>query len=299
MSISNLFCLHTNILTAMTPGAYSVFYQLAYDLQLPQPQAIVKQACIWSNGPAVQPKTPSAAQIQFNQLLSALNIPASLPWTEKLVCLRALAGQDLLSAAASLDLNQFRPTSDAVFIPPSLFQSLHDGSFGRRLAARNVRLLLGECRDEHVLYATWLPPPDNSLVSLRKRLLADYPRPIVDALINLYCPDGNLPSDCQDWTRDVFGRIYADMQVYHMQRGLIHSLALGGAAHLLYRYRIEYRVKCVDKAFPPEWGVTHGTDLSIWFWGNGDCLDEREKPLLRKGLIEPWIKFVRDRKSVV
>ncbi|KAK1143140.1 hypothetical protein N8T08_007024 [Aspergillus melleus] len=273
-------------------GAYSAFYQLAYDVNLPEDQAIVKQACIWSNGPATQPKNPAAAQVQFNQLLSALNIPAGLPAAEKIARLRAVPGQDLLSAAVSVDINQFRPTTDSVFIPTTLFQSFDDGSFGRRVAARNIRIMLGECRDERFLYATWFPPANNTLAALRKRLLADYPRPVVDALLKLYYPDGTLPTDCTDWHRDAFGRIYADMQVHKMQRGLVHSLALGGAAHLLYRYRIEYRLKCADKSIPPAWGVTHATDQYMWFWGNGEVLESREKPLIRKALIDPWIRFV-------
>ncbi|KAA8649070.1 hypothetical protein EYZ11_003705 [Aspergillus tanneri] len=278
-------------ISGYSAGAYSVFYQLAYDVHLPDDKAIVKQACIWSNGPATQPKSPAAAQVQFNQILSALNIPVALPWAEKLFRLRSVTSQDLISAAVGVDLNQFRPTSDSVFIPNSLFKSFDNGNFGRRVAARSIRIMLGECQDERFLYATWFPP-HKGLLSLHKRLLADYPRPIVDTLMKLYYPEGKLPSDCQDWHNDAFGRVYADMQVHNTQRGLVHSLALGGAAHLLYRYRIEYRLKCADKSIPPDWGVTHATDQYIWFWGNGETIEPREKLIIKRGLIDPWIKFV-------
>ncbi|PWY93632.1 alpha/beta-hydrolase [Aspergillus sclerotioniger CBS 115572] len=272
-------------------GAYSTFYQLAYDLQFPDDQAIIKRACIWSNAAAVQPKNPASAQVQFNQLLSALDIPASLSWTEKLSRLRAIPSETLISAATSVEIHQYRPTSDSVFIQPTLFKSLDNGEFARKVSARNVRIILGECRDERHLYAAWFPP-QNTLPSLRQRLLADYPRPVVDTIINLHYPDGKLPACCKNWDNDAFGRIYANMQVHHMQRGLIHSLASGGASHLLYRYRIEYRVKCADTTIPPSWDVTHATDQYIWFWGNGEMLEPEEKTIVRRALIDPFIKFV-------
>ncbi|PWY86128.1 carboxylesterase-lipase family protein [Aspergillus heteromorphus CBS 117.55] len=279
-------------ISGYSAGAYSAFYQLAYDLQIPDGQSIIKRACLWSNSPVAQPKPPSSAQIQFNQLLSVLDIPASLPWNEKLSALRAVPSKTLLTSAMSIDINQFRPTSDSVFIQPTLFHSFDTGAFARKLSARNVRILLGECRDERNLYATWFPPTQNSLQSLHQRLLADYPSPVVDALINLYYPDGRLPADCENWETDAFGRVYADMQVHKMQRGLIHSLAAGGAEHLLYRYRVEYRLKCADKTLPPSWGVTHATDQYIWFWGNGEVIDPEEKPIVRRALIDPFVKFV-------
>ncbi|PYH93767.1 alpha/beta-hydrolase [Aspergillus ellipticus CBS 707.79] len=278
-------------ISGYSAGAYSAFYQLAYDLQVPDDQSIVKRVCIWSNSPAAQPKTPSSAQVQFDQLLAALKIPASLPWSEKLSRLRATPSDTLLSTAMGVELNQFRPTSDSTFIQSTLFQSFDTGAFARKLSARNVRIMLGECRDERNLYATWFPP-QNNLPSLHERLLADYPRPVVDTLIKLYYPDGRLPADCDNWDTDAFGRIYADMQVHKMQRGLIHSIASGGASHLLSRYRVEYRLKCADKTIPPSWGVTHATDQYIWFWGNGELIDPEEKPIIRRALIDPFIKFV-------
>jgi carboxylesterase type B len=278
-------------------GAYSVFYQLAYDIHLPEDQSIIKQACIWSNSPVAQPKNPATSQPQFNQLLSALDIPLTLPWPDKLSRLRSIPSTKLLQTATSLEINQFRPTTDATFIQPTLFTSLDNGNIGRKIAARNIRLMLGECRDEAALYATWFPP-QNSLASLHKRLLADYPGPLVDILVKLYYPDGELPPGCRDWNSEAFGQIYADMQVHKMQRGLVHSLVLGGAEHLLYRYRIECRLKCADDSIPPEWGVTHATDQYIWFWGNGLAVEASEKPIIKEALIEPLMKFVHGESDI-
>lgn len=89
-----------------------------------------------------------------------------------------------------------------------------------------------------MLYSKWFPPAANSLPALRHRLYAEYPRRAVDALLPLYTSsspnpspnpgpgrgpgpdgDGKLPPGSDNWNCDVFGRIYADMQVYKMQRG--------------------------------------------------------------------------------
>ena len=83
-----------------------------------------------------------------------------------------------------------------------------------------------------------------------------------------------------------------------MQRGLVHSLMLGGAAHLLYRYRIEYRLKCADETIPPEWGVTHATDQYIWWWGNGSVLQVDEKSIIKNAFIDPLTKFVHGESNI-
>ena len=194
---------------------------------------------------------------------------------------------------ASNPAYQFRPATDAAFVSDTLFQSLQNGDFAGILAQRNIRLLLGECSEEHVLYGMWSQPKDNSLAALRTRLLADYSMHIVDSLACLYYPDNKLPSDCAYWHSDAFGRIYADMQVHTVQRGLINALVSGGAGHLIYRYRVEWRLKCVDDHFPPEWGVTHATDQAIWFWGNGGLVSEEEKRVINTAFIEPLAKFVQ------
>ncbi|OJJ44658.1 hypothetical protein ASPZODRAFT_144619 [Penicilliopsis zonata CBS 506.65] len=274
-------------------GAYSVFYQIAYEVRLPESQAIIKQACIWSNGPGMQPKSLPETQKQFDQLVSALEIPVHLTPTEKMAQLRSIPAKKLLAAAASIPLHQFRPATDSCFVSRGLFATLNSGEFGRALAARNIRLLLGECRDEHALYALWFPPRADSLPALRERLLADYPAENVDKLIPLYYPDNRLPPLCADWRSQGFGRIYADMQVHTVQRGLVASLARAGASHLLHRYRIEYRLRCVDEVYPPEYGVTHSTDQYIWFWGNGFSISEQEKKTISEALIGPLVRFVR------
>lgn len=281
----------------ISPGANSTFHQLAFDLRQTGDKAIIRQACIFSNGPAVQPKSPAETQTQFNQLITALEIPLSLSAGEKIARLRSIPALRLLNVAKEIEVHQFRPATDTDFIVPSLFESLDNGEFARRLLSRNVRLILGECRDERHLYGIWFPPKANSLSALRTRLIADYPETIVDALIPLRYPGGRLPPDCTNWSVDAWGKIYADMQVYQMQRGLIHALTSNragiDASRLIHRYRIEFRAKCVDGSLPPEWGVTHSSDLSLWFWGNGDVLTEQEKKITREAFIAPLSRFVK------
>lgn len=252
---------------------------------------------MWSNGPGVQPKSASNAQDQFDELLAALDIPQTLSSSEKLLRLRSLSAQALIDASTRIKHHQFRPWSDSAFISTNLFRDIDDGIFARRLVARNIRLMNGECRDEHFLYGTWHPPEANSVSALRERIEADYPPEACDALIKLYYPSGRLPVDSRDWL-DAFGRLYADMQVHMLERGFLNALARGGAAHLLYRYRIEYRVKCVDNYLPPEWGVTHTSDMPMWFWGNGNILDEPEKKIVRTALVDPLVRFVRGESDV-
>lgn len=284
-------------ISGYSAGANSVFHQLAYDLRQPDEKSIVRQACIWSNSPAVQPKQPAETQNQFNQLIAALDIPASLPAREKISRLRSLPAKKLLDAVKTIELHQFRPTTDGGFISPSLFQSLDSGDFARSILSRNVRIIIGECADERFLYSTWFPPTANTLSALRTRLIADYPEHIVDGVIAHYYPSGKLPSYCKDWVDDAWGRIYADMQVHQMQRGLAYALThnSGGvdASSQLYRYRIEWRAKCMDAAMPIEWGVTHSSDYPIWFFGNGKVLENGEKGSIKEAFIGPLSRFVQ------
>jgi hypothetical protein len=115
----------------------------------------------------------------------------------------------------------------------------------------------------------------------------------------MYYPNGTLPRDCENWDSDAFGRVYADMQVHNMQRGFIYALTnpatnkpVPGIEKLIFRYRMEYRLSCADRSLPPAWGVTHATDQYIWFWGNGEVIKEAEKGLIKKAVVDPFVKFV-------
>lgn len=99
--------------------------------------------------------------------------------------------------------------------------------------------------------------------------------------------------ECKEWTPDAFGRIYADLQVHALERGFIDCLIKGGAADHVHRYRIEFRAKCADDFVPPEWGVTHATDIPLWFYGNGDteALTSSEKQISKRFFEPAWLFF--------
>ncbi|KAK7973308.1 hypothetical protein PG988_007442 [Apiospora saccharicola] len=84
-----------------------------------------------------------------------------------------------------------------------------------------------------------------------------------------YCgPTRTLPAGHRNW-RDFFGRLYASIQVHHLERGLHHALFKGGLqpGKDVLRYRLERRLGCVDERIPAEWGVTHLSDIPVWLWG--------------------------------
>ncbi|KAH7053046.1 hypothetical protein B0J12DRAFT_43433 [Macrophomina phaseolina] len=272
-------------------GSHSTFKQLAYDLYLPADKSVIRRAIMWSNGPGMQPKSLLAAQDQFDELLTVLGIPLSLSGSEKVARLRAMPPGQLLAAVPKMQRHQFRAVVDNDFVRADLYKDIDSGAFAARMRARGVALLTGECRDEHCLYGTWYPPAANTLEALRVRLRAEYPVDAVDALVAHYYPQGRLPDQCSDW-RDAFGRVYADMQVHHLERGFVDKLHAGGAGDLVFRYRVEWRLKCCDRFLPPDWGVTHTADKPIWWWGNGMELTEGEKKVAWDALTGPYVRFV-------
>lgn len=237
-------------------GSHSTFYQLAYDLGVPDTKAIVRRALMFSNGPGMQPKSLEDAQMQFDEFTANLDIPSAMTPAEKLATLRALDARTLLEATLNMKFHQFRAVTDGAFVRSGLLAELDTGVFAQRMKRRGVRLIMGECSDEHFVYGTWRTPA-NSRASLFHRLQADYPLRACEALMDYYFPSGELPAGYNDW-QDAFGRIYADIQIHHLERGMANALVQHGAGDLLYRYRMEWRAQCCDKQWPREWASRMG-----------------------------------------
>jgi carboxylesterase type B len=273
-------------------GSHSVFKQLQHDLYLPDEKSIIKRAIMWSNGPGMNPKSLEFAQEQFDELLKVVGIPLSLPAEEKVSRLRKISAKTLVDAIEKMERHQFRAVLDGTFNRPDLYRDIDSGDFARRMKERNLVLLTGECRDEHTLYETWFPPTSDSLEAVAERLRVEYPTDGINSLLPLYYPNGELPPSRKNWL-DEFGYIYADMQVHMLERGFINKLIEGGAGHLVFRYRMEWRVKNLDDVVPPEMGVTHGSDGAIWFWGNGIELTPEEKTIAWKGVVSGFTKLVK------
>lgn len=244
-----------------------------------------------SNGPGLQPKSLAEAQVQFNELLEKLQIaPDSTP-KEKVAKLRAIDYKTLLKATEHMKYHQFRATTDGSFVRHGLMNEIDNGTFARAMKRRGIKLIMGECRDEHFVYGAWRPPK-NSFDSLFRRLEADYPLAACEALVEHYYPNRKLPEGCKDWL-DAFGRIYADVQIHHLERGMANALVRHGAGDLIFRYRIEWRAQCNDQWFPKEWGVTHSTDMSIWFWGGNGRLGKKEKVIAKNGFVDNLARFLK------
>lgn len=274
-------------------GSHSTFHQLAHELYfVPEEKAIIKRAIMWSNSPGVQPKDLNETQKQFDELLEVLEIPASLSASEKLERLRAVPSHQLISVQDRLKISEFRALSDGDFISKNITAHINSGDFAKRMKARGIQLMNGECRDEHNAYQSWRTP-SASYGDVYTRLCADYPERVVQNLMQVSCGGKrSLPPGSQDW-QDAFGRLYANMQVHCLERGFHRALVKGGLepGTDLLRYRFNWQTKKSEAGNPPGWGVTHATDMTIWFWGleYGGGLTDEEKTVLR-----PWNQAFAD-----
>ncbi|KAF4550440.1 Carboxylesterase-like protein 11 [Elsinoe fawcettii] len=263
-------------------GSHSAFNQLAHDLDRPEGEQVVGRAVMWSNGPGVQAKEVPEHQEQFDELLERLGIGLELDGEDKLRRLREVSVEKLVEVQSKMKISEFRALSDGVFVNKHTSRDINDGTFAHKLKRRGIKILNGECSEEWNVYGSWRTPK-NSYEDVYRRLVADYPERAVKALMPIYFPDKKLPAKYKDW-KDAFGKVYADMQVYALERGFADRLDAGGfkVGKDLLRYRIEWRAKCVDASLPPRWGVTHSSDMAIWFWGNGwgKGLTEEEKKIL-------------------
>lgn len=242
-----------------------------------------------ANGPGVQPKPLEEHQEQFDELLNVLKISNSLPANEKLNLLRETTPAAFRKAINKMKLHQFRAVTDGHFVKTNLFRELDDGTFAKKLRESNVQVLIGESANEHFMYANHRSPKNNP-EAVYKRLLADYPKWAVEILKDVYFQDGKLPSGSSSW-RELFGRIYADIQVHASERGFVDALMRRGAGHLVHRYHIDWRsdVTWSDKKF----GATHWSDNVIWFFGDGKILPKEERSTLRAAFLDDYGKFVR------
>ncbi|KAI5270048.1 carboxylesterase [Aureobasidium subglaciale] len=266
-------------------GAYSTFNQLAHELcHVAAEKSVIKRVIMLSNGPGLRPKSLSEQQNQFDELVDKLGISAHLDDATKLAKLRELPFERLIDVQKTMKIPEFNPLADDQFHPQDLFTQINDGDFARRMKERGITLLSGECRDEHTIYRNWRTP-GNSFDCMYARFCAEYPRVDVDKLLHHYCgSQQKLPAHCADW-QELFGRVYADLQVHHMQRGFFNALFDGGLipGRDVLRYRFDRRLECVDTTIPVEWGVTHSSDVPIWLWGSDfpGGLTDQERVWLR------------------
>ncbi|KAK5194531.1 hypothetical protein LTR92_005774 [Exophiala xenobiotica] len=284
----------------LSAGANSTFFQLNYDSMLPASQRLIQRVYLWSNAVAIQPNPTNAPVLtsQFNELCSLFNIPSSSAPAEKLSRLRAIPFQDLVTANTKMKMHTFRSSTDNAFILPTFLSSLHSGSFTTRLAQNGTSVLLGEVSDEKELYKFVNPPSDYP--GLLLQLANYYPKPVLEALLNIYDLPPQNSTDANAWA-EVFSQIVADNQVHASIRGLTHLL-LNPPSHpnvtplpqsRVQRYRVAWRAKSQDDWVKPEVGVCHGGDMPLW-WASAWRQDfqETDKEATKK-FLEPFAQFLR------
>ena len=268
----------------LSAGSYATFHQLAHDISPNCKRQIIKRIIQWSNGCGVQPKTIPEAQLQFDDLVSVLGIPRSVNDTQKLKILRRKTADEIVAAWGDMKQKFVRPVLDGEFMSVDLFPTLYDGRFGRRMKELGIQTIIGDLTQEWHVYKTTYPP--DSYEALVNRLSWDYPRHIAEGVCEQYRPGGE-----QDWM-GIFGNLYADLQIHSTMRGFLQCIATSVPLHHIHRYRIDWRAQCIDKRLPKEVGATHGTDLAIWWFGNGEPLTGPEKELIREWL-QPVGAFLR------
>ena len=262
----------------LSAGAHSAFLQLYYDTYQPQEKQLIKQVYLWSNAMAIQPNA-TTSQILTDQWAELCEVTGAAKGSDspaqKLEALRNVPEQELVTAISKLKMHTFRTSTDDSFLSSKFLQTLHDGSFARLLAEHGVRLILGEVRDEALLYKLINPPSSHN--DLRVQLGNYYPQHVVDKLLSL-TDVYDIPTDrdaaseeVKERYRDVFARIVADMQVHASERGLTRCLVApqgDGPAPEVVRYRIAWRAKGLDQQIAPDVGVCHAADTPIW-WLSG------------------------------
>lgn len=296
---ANIACFNGNpaniTVAGYSAGAYSAFQQLAHELwRVPTERSIIRRVAMFSNGPGVRPKALQDQQKQYDEFLTRLGIALDLEDKVKLRRLRALPYQRLVEVQTEMKISEFRVLADDFFYPKDLIDRITDGQFAVRMKNRGITLINGECKEEHTMYGRWRTPED-SYAGIYGRLCAEYAPSVTDALMRHYCgPTKILPKGYASW-QDFFGRLYAYIQVHHLQRGFHHALFRGGLrpGNDVLRYRFERRLGCVDETIPSEFGVTHLTDIPIWLWGSSFSggLTNQEKEWL-SGWNKCWAAFV-------
>ncbi|KAB8349741.1 hypothetical protein FH972_023756 [Carpinus fangiana] len=274
----------------MSSGAYSAFHQLAYDLRQPKEERLVRRVVQWSNGCGVQPKAVFELQEQFKEVMDALSVVnpnASAVFA--LDALREKTAEELVGTVSKITQKFFRPVTDGSFIVGDTIERLKDGRMTKAMKEGDVSIMIGDVASEASVYATMYPP--QSWKGMVERLSWDYPQAVVETICSRYKSSWKMAGG---WT-PTFGKVYAKMQVYAASRGQIDSLVKSGLPHSnVYRYSIEYR----SDASPMSkiMGSTHGTDLAIWFLGNGKDIKSNEKEIMKTWL-KPLGLFIRGEKS--
>ena len=278
----------------VSAGSYSSIFQVAYEMYHPEVTQIIKKALLLSNGLAIQPKTISECEEQFNEVVEMFGINPDLPGGEKLRALREIPFQALAEKILDLRLHTFRAVTDNDMVSSTLFKDILDGTFGEKVRDSGRSFIIGEVINEHAVYANTNPP--KSTEDLFNQINNYYPKSVAKALLKLY-PDVPQTDDKEKHLANLkflYGRIISDDQVYASSRVLVNSLVKGAVtSDKINRYQIAFRGKFFDKYEPPEMLVPHAGDMGIWFYNYVDGILPKEKPYYLSWL-KPYCKWLSE-----
>lgn len=284
----------------LSAGSYSTFFQLAYELYHPEVTQVIKQVVQFSNAFAMQPKTISEVNKQYYDVLDNLGISRNLSPELQLQQLREQDVNTLVSIIPKLKYHTFRAVTDNNFVAESLLSDLVNGQFSQLLMKRKpgFRMVIGEVANEPYLYSLLDTPIDE--MDLKLQLENYYPARTVQSLIDLYpkIPQSLPEAEYREQLQHLFGRIVADSQIYASTRGFIHWLVENGyPKENIFRYRVGYRQKRLDKSVDPKLGAIHGSDLAVWFSVRSSS--ECEKNII-ESFLRPFNKILNfeDQKSI-
>ncbi|CCE82610.1 Piso0_002342 [Millerozyma farinosa CBS 7064] len=276
----------------LSAGSYSTFLQLAYEVYHPEETQIIKQVVHFSNCILFQPKSISETNVQFEELCDTLGVDTNLDAAGKLEALKGIDPKSLADVLPEMSLHTFRAVTDDDFVSASLIKDIQSGLYAKTLAAKKVRIIIGEVSNEPVMYSYLNTPIDLEALSLQ--LENYYPKAVVPTLLSLYLNPDELP-DTKNSLRELFGEIVASSQVYASSRGFLHYLTSQG----FFPESSIYRFKC---SFSPELmkerlskmgvkGPIHGGDQPLWFFATSAGIKDHEKEKIIK-FIGPLSEFI-------
>lgn len=279
-------------LGGISAGAYSAFFQLAYELYHPEATQIIKQLVLHSNTPYSQPKTIDECQAQFDEIIDKLGIDKTGTGAEKLEALRKIDAGYIEDFIPTLELHTFRAVTDNNFVAEGIISDLVSGEFAKKLLKKDIRIISGEVDNEPIKYSLLYTP--HSLKELELQIHNYYPEKVVQPLLDLYMPEplDESDPDFQENLRILYGKIISDGQVYASSRGFLHQLVTHGyPLEKIFRYRSGYRAQWLDKHVDKKHKVPHGVDFTIWFYALREGYTEDERSLINAWM-QPYMKFL-------
>lgn len=281
------------IVGGVSAGAYSAFFQMAYELYHPEEPQIIKKLALFSNCIFIQPKSVDEMQVQFDELLEKLGIDKSLGNSEKLRLLENLDAEFLVDQINLMQNHTYRAVTDDDFVSPDILKDIVSGHFGSLMKERGIDLLIGETSNEGAKYATFNSP--KSIPDLKVQVLNFYPENVCETLFgDLYDLNFNENENgFQDRVKSLFGEIVSDGQVYASSRGFLNLIVKGGFPESkIYRYRVDF-LNDYYKPHCPEGlrGVPHGLDVPHWFFALDDGITQEESMHLKE-FIKPYLKWL-------